>query len=107
MATHPKDGCPGLDRLRIPKEVSDALIPALRAEIAKLREEREKLLALLKAAREHDRRCRYDMATIAGDKPIPDRDAPEEEVEAWLDLDDAISASCDLGPPLADCKDIQ
>lgn len=53
------------------------VIPKLTAEIEKLRAERENLLALLKAAREHREWCNGDSVTR------------------------------DLGPPLERCKEIE
>lgn len=67
----------------------------------------ENLLALLKAAREHHRRCLGDMARIDGDPPIPSRDVTEEDFEEWEKIDRARIERCNLGPPLERCKQIE
>ena len=79
----------------------------LRAEITKLRAERENLLALLKAAREHHRRCLGDMARIDGDPPIPNRDVTDEDFEEWEKKHRARIRKSNLGPPLERCSGIE
>lgn len=81
-----------------------AEIAKLRAENERLNAERALLLAVLKAAREHQRWCLYSLEMPTG----PDgRKGPTLDFEEWEKKSKARWDACKLGPPLSDCEGIE
>lgn len=82
----------------------EELIAKLRAENERLNAERALLLAVLKAAREHQRWCLYSLEMPDGPHG---RDWPNQDFEDWEKKNKSRWDACRLGPPLSDCEGIE